>query len=422
MEEVHPAPELFRRGDHAIRPAEECESVVLLIEDHRSDHAQEPSESAIKSTTSKTPANDIKAERPGANKIQFLDGLRGIAIIMVMWHHGGYIGHMDMGGVGVDIFFILSAFLLTLIFERQARTLVERGATPRQWGFMLVDYLCKRFLRVYPLFIVVVLVLWVLPAPLQERYYHIQKGSFNLLKVLTFHPRYRYFLLWSLPIEIQYYFVLPIFTTGMVLLQSKWWVPSIVVSAWIVYEGCTNARGHKKHLAEHLPTFVAGSLAAIVFTKIDQWRKQTKFEFTQWYRLGLRVIEYFMVGLFWSICFSGLYFNTLFKNPFEPKKGAAHFITVPVTFIIVIEMLVPSVISQCLEWNVLRAWGKVSFSAYLLHVFVIYTPFVNGQPYYDRLFMNFVFTFILAMISNHVVEQPSQRIAVKVSKFISSRT
>ena len=50
-----------------------------------------------------------------------LDGLRAIAVLVVMAHHGGIPG-FEGGGIGVDIFFVLSGFLITsLLFEEWSR-------------------------------------------------------------------------------------------------------------------------------------------------------------------------------------------------------------------------------------------------------------------------------------------------------------
>lgn len=361
-----------------------------------------------------------KPERPGISKILFLDGLRGIAILLVIAHHAGFIEErVNMGGVGVDIFFVLSAFLLTMIFEPKARAMIKQRATWQQWGLMLLDYFCKRLLRVYPLFMLVALVIWLLPVPLKERYYHVNpKTTYDLLEVLIFSPKYRYFVLWSLPIEMQYYCVIPIFSIGIILLRGKWWIASLVLSGWILYEGFTKVRSPYQHLEGHISTFVAGSLAAVVYIKIDQWRKQTGFEITKWQRQGLRILEYSLIGLFWSVSFQGLYFNAFAVNPVQQVAAAAHFITIPVAAVIVIEMLEPSEISECLEWSLFRAWGKVSFSAYLLHMFVFFTPYFQNQPSQDRLLLGFTATFVLASVSHRLVELPLHRLAVQISSSI----
>lgn len=41
----------------------------------------------------------------------------------------------------------------------------------------------------------------------------------------------------------------------------------------------------------------------------------------------------------------------------------------------------PGEISQAFEWSMLRFWGKIRFSVYLLHRYVIYTPTIRSQKH-----------------------------------------
>ncbi|KAE9265758.1 hypothetical protein PF008_g31781 [Phytophthora fragariae] len=85
-------------------------------------------------------------------------------------------------------------------------------------------------------------------------------------------------------------------------------------------------------------------------------------------------------------------------------------------------MLLPSGLSTLLEWSALRYCGKVSFSIYLLHGFVIYNLSVRSQPsYYDRIFLRFGLTLLLATLSYHVVEYPSQLVAQHVTRSLAKQ-
>lgn len=90
----------------------------------------------------------------------------------------------------------------------------------------------------------------------------------------------------------------------------------------------------------------------------------------------------------------------------EHDEGGFPFISVPVTLVIVIEMLLPSCISAMFEWSVLRYWGKISFSVYLLHSFVLFSDIYGKDPnmYYDRLFIRFGLILLLCTASYHLVE------------------
>ncbi|MGY5190263.1 UNVERIFIED_CONTAM: acyltransferase, partial [Bacillus amyloliquefaciens DSM 7 = ATCC 23350] len=61
-----------------------------------------------------------RAQRRGA--IPALDGIRAVAVALVLADHGGILG-VDGGFLGVDVFFVLSGFLITsLLLDEHART------------------------------------------------------------------------------------------------------------------------------------------------------------------------------------------------------------------------------------------------------------------------------------------------------------
>jgi peptidoglycan/LPS O-acetylase OafA/YrhL len=75
-----------------------------------------------------------------------LDGVRGLAIASVLWHHAlpyAYGGWLGRGHVGVRLFFALSGFLIT------TRLLAERRATG---SVALGRFWLRRALRIFPLY------------------------------------------------------------------------------------------------------------------------------------------------------------------------------------------------------------------------------------------------------------------------------
>src|SRR6476620_6854887 len=91
---------------------------------------------------------------PMSGHLPALDGLRGVAILAVMIHHfGGGVAHggagielwfsrlVGTGWCGVDLFFVLSGFLITGIL------LDARGAPAA-----LRNFYARRILRIFPLY------------------------------------------------------------------------------------------------------------------------------------------------------------------------------------------------------------------------------------------------------------------------------
>ena len=96
---------------------------------------------------------------PALSHLAPLDGLRGMAVLLVMIDHFsfgfltrrlGAIGHfLEAGWIGVDLFFVLSGYLITRGLAR---------ATDRSVGARLKLFWMRRVLRIFPLYYIVTLV------------------------------------------------------------------------------------------------------------------------------------------------------------------------------------------------------------------------------------------------------------------------
>lgn len=364
-----------------------------------------------------------KKPKVGPSKIVFLNGVRGLGAFLVVLQHSGYGRPVNLGAAGVDTFFVLSSFLLTMIMERKCRQLLEQSASAKTWCIAMADYFMKRFLRVYPLFAANAIVLALLPDRLQDRYFYTHSGGeFNLFKVLTFQTEWRYHLLWTLPLEITYYFFIPVFVVIVVKLKTKWWVPFLPLYVWVSYQGITTYRWHHQPLMPHFPTFLSGSMAAIIYVNIDSAMKQRSFTLRPWHKLLIKAVQYAILGLILSICTKALYFDWLFKNPVPEGPGGYRYIGVFVTMVIVLEMISPGEISRLFEWGPLRHWGKISFSVYLLHVYVINTPAIRKQHNWADIFCaEFGLVTLLATTTYYLIEYPSQLLANRLSRALNAR-
>jgi peptidoglycan/LPS O-acetylase OafA/YrhL len=115
-------------------------------------------------------APSVPAAEPA--RIDALDGVRGLAILLVVLFHalwfdaamvGGqsvapgspYARLASLGWCGVDVFFVLSGYLITGI-------LLRSKGQPRYFR----NFYARRALRIFPLYyLVLALLLWVLPRP-----------------------------------------------------------------------------------------------------------------------------------------------------------------------------------------------------------------------------------------------------------------
>lgn len=143
----------------------------------------------------------------GTRTFGSLDGLRAIAILVVVWHHAALpVAGWRVTGrgfLGVDLFFVISGFLIVTLLLRERR----RTGTISLRGFYV-----RRFLRIFPPFY---LMLAVVGATALLKRGH---GSADVLRDLPFAAFYVSNLVpmssmlaitWSLSVEEQFYLVVP---------------------------------------------------------------------------------------------------------------------------------------------------------------------------------------------------------------------
>lgn len=93
------------------------------------------------SNTTNSSSRSQSGNHASPEKIRGLDGLRGIAFLLVFGLHTGYI---RFGWMGVQLFFVISGFLITDILLRMKETLTPGG--------YFLKFYARRFLRIFPLY------------------------------------------------------------------------------------------------------------------------------------------------------------------------------------------------------------------------------------------------------------------------------
>lgn len=139
-----------------------------------------------------------------------LDGLRALAVLLVVIHHYGVRADYFSGSawilpVGSRLFFVLSGFLITRILWG-CREAAEKG----RLGLVLRNFFCRRVVRLMPLYFgYLSLIVWF--SPLMRR---------NLVWFVTFTQNQLFFFrgmipggghLWSMAVEEQFYLLWPLF-------------------------------------------------------------------------------------------------------------------------------------------------------------------------------------------------------------------
>jgi peptidoglycan/LPS O-acetylase OafA/YrhL len=175
-----------------------------------------------------------------------LDFLRSYAVILVVGFHlakffdwrFGRLRVTDFGLLGVMLFFVHTTLVLMFSLERQSA-----GGTER----LFVPFMIRRCFRVYPLAALVVTCafLFCVPSDLQfGKFTLLHQSPSNLLANLLLiqnvtlqkaNPG----VLWSLPLELQMYLVLPVLFLFVSRVKSPW----VVIASWWLAVGLWYAAG-----------------------------------------------------------------------------------------------------------------------------------------------------------------------------------
>jgi peptidoglycan/LPS O-acetylase OafA/YrhL len=139
-----------------------------------------------------------------------LDTLRAFAVTAVLIRHfwPELQPGLDLGARGVHLFFALSGFLITGILLR-SRALVEDSG--RGSGLAIRRFYIRRFLRIFPIYYLVLAVTWALGVPdvRSGMVWHLAYGSNVLFAIQNRWPQTTSHL-WSLSVEEQFYLIWPL--------------------------------------------------------------------------------------------------------------------------------------------------------------------------------------------------------------------
>lgn len=325
-----------------------------------------------------------------------IDGLRALAILPVLLFHA-HVPGFSGGYVGVDIFFVISGFLITGIIARE----VDAGR------FSIIGFYERRFRRIMPALSVMILVVlalstWLyLPSDLES----VPKSALAatlFASNLWFFTDTGYFAggadvkpllhTWSLAVEEQFYIGFPVLLLVIARFASKWRIAIIWAIACTSLALCIAMRRDATGFAFYLlPTrgweLFAGGLLAL--GAIAPVRNRLLREGIA--SAGLAAIIYAVV------CFDK---NTLFPGAaaLVPVLGAAALIhAAPGTCV-----------GRLLGAAPLVGIGLISYSLYLWHwPFIVFAEYATDLPLHGSLqLLVIVGSGVAAWLSWRFVERP----------------
>lgn len=344
-----------------------------------------------------------------------LDGLRFLFIFMVLAEHWGpYILFEDffLGGLGVDLFFVLSGFLIGEILFIEKNTTTSIGQS-------LKNFYVRRFLRIFPLYYISLAVYGAL----------VTTGGI-LIWNLTYTTNIQecigkegavikdYGHLWSLCVEEQFYLLFPFFLLFTPLRKIKGILWATIVGA-IIFRFCIMYFdiGQARFIATR---FMVSSLDCLFAGVLLAYFKTYQLEqVTAWFSNKKRVTAITLVCLVLVYVIrsphNDLWDNTLYRV----NASILGVMLIGYSTLIGYKGWFKAV----LENRYISAMGKVSYGIYMLHAFVWmqyervieYNPVRNwliafNKPVIsNRYIIDFIFLFSitvgLSFLSYHLMEK-----------------
>ncbi len=301
-------------------------------------------------------------------RIPELDGLRGIAILLVLGFHykpaTGLLTYLEglfaSGWIGVDLFFVLSGYLITGI-------LLDSASQPHYYR----NFVVRRSLRIFPLYyacMALYCVLNYLPNPVNLRdfltngsawWYLIYLGNLQTFLQNSWPGAAILTPLWSLQVEEQFYLSFP-FIAKLGRKRLAWILASCVIGAPVLRIALAvflprNMMGAYTLMPCSIDALAMGGLVAIA---AREWPSRLKGRWIGWLTAA-STATVVLFCIFWH------------DTPWSLAMRTVGFTALDLAFAGVLMMLIgwrqPLLLRVC-HMKVLVWMGTISYGLYLLHL------------------------------------------------------
>jgi peptidoglycan/LPS O-acetylase OafA/YrhL len=301
-----------------------------------------------------------------------LDGLRGIAVITVLIGHAAsfvealpYAGMLEYVRFTVDIFFVLSGFLITGI-------LLDSKGSPHYFR----NFYVRRSLRVWPLYYLVLFIVFAV-APLfrpamQPTVARIWPAFVFYVQNLVYHDIYPFGLgaTWSMAVEEQFYLTWPVLVfflknKALSIVSVILVVVSTSVRLVSYYQGAPPAFPHMFTFAR-LDSLALGCLAAI-------WLRSPSCTLARWRICSYQFLVFGAAGA------------ALARIVMHRDSSIVAYTFMAIAFTGLLGISVTSdtrssLLGRSLSAGWLRYIGKISYGLYLWHlpIFILWSRFLGS--------------------------------------------
>ena len=330
-----------------------------------------------------------------------IDGLRAIAVLSVILFHLENSNLTPGGFFGVDIFFVISGFLIgTLIFQRLTVS-----------SFRFSNFYLARLRRLFPAFATVLTItsavaaMSLMSTPLKDysrglaaslagvsNYYFAETNEYwgdGAGRMPLIHT-------WSLSVEEQFYLLIPITLFLLFKLKKSLVLPVLVALGVISFGFAIHLSGINPDLSFYLLFSRAWELLTGVVLGIGLSKYQVELSRTFSIVLGAAGIVLIGVSLF-------------YLGGFTRAPSFLYIVPVAGTALLLLAGTEDNPVTKLLSGRFLRFLGKISYSLYLWHYPLLVLPraiFGGLSPFQE---VGAVFLAFFASVATYfLIEQPAR--------------
>lgn len=374
-------------------------------------------------------ADRRRAPTVALERLPALDGLRGLAVLMVVLTHAAFLTGLSgvprldarllaRGDFGVAIFFALSGFLLY-------RLLMHESATPGR--IHLTGYAARRFARVVPAYWVTLAALILATRPgVRDSVLHAVSGQIYVADSMI--PAFGQS--WSVATEISFYVALPFLVLVMGWLRSRH--AHLAITVMLIVLIVTSLLGAlvgpswlgedvilERLLPWRAPHFLIGMIFAEAAispsSRISRWLRGIANQ-----PGGCLAIA----GAAYLAATTPLTGSLLL----EPAHGFELVMRTLFSTIVAAGLLLPLALGRASAWSDMlsrpfpRWLGAVSYGVFLWHLPVLEAIFsITGAPHFrggllPLLAVGLPISLLLGFLSHRVIELPASRLAARLAR------